>query len=79
MSSSELESLPDSHWRRFYEAAILEVDPSAVSPRIQMAKGAIHSCIIELYARHGDVSELWALMHALNVLKDLVRIQEVPV
>ena len=76
MNSSELESLPDSHWRRFYEAAVVEVDPLAVSPRIQTAKAAIRIRIIELHDGKGNVGELWALMAAMNVLKDLTRISK---
>jgi hypothetical protein len=58
---------------RLYEAAIFEVDQEILPRRVPVAKKAIHSQI----AQHGSSGGTsGALMDALKVLDDLLRMNE---
>jgi hypothetical protein len=63
---------PELRWRRLYEAAVLEVDQHVLPRRVRVAKKAIHSHIVKLH-RVDEAADVWALMDALNVLDDLLR------
>jgi hypothetical protein len=65
----------DVRWRRLYEAAVLEVDQEAMPRRVRSAKKAIHLQIVKLH-KVDEAGDVWALMDALNVLNDLVRIYQ---
>jgi hypothetical protein len=62
-------------WHRLYEAAVLEVDQEILPRRVRVAKKAINSQVIKLH-KMDDAGDIWALMDALNVLDDLLRMQE---
>ena len=66
---------PDSNWHKLYEAAILELDLAKLSSRIEKAKKAIYTRIVEL-ASSDQKSEWQPLMDARNVLDDLLRMQK---
>jgi hypothetical protein len=57
-----------------YEAAVLEVDLNILPRRVWIAKKAIHSQIVKSY-KVDEAGEVWALMDALNVLDDLLRMK----
>ena len=60
----------NSHWRRLYEAAVLEINLGILPIRIEAAKKAIHARMGELAL--SDENGQWeALTDALNVLEDL--------
>jgi hypothetical protein len=65
----------DLRWRRLYEAAVLEVDQDILPRRVRVAKKAIHLRMVKSH-KMDEPGELWALMDALNVLDDLLRMQE---
>jgi hypothetical protein len=65
----------DIRWRRLYEAAVLEVDLKILPRRVRIAKKAIHSQIVKLH-KVDEAGDIWALMDALNVLDDLLRINQ---
>jgi hypothetical protein len=65
----------DIRWRRLYEAAVLEVDLKILPRRVRVAKKAIHSQIVKLH-KVDEAGGIWALMDALNVLDDLLRMKE---
>jgi hypothetical protein len=65
----------DIRWRRLYEAAVLEVDLKILPRRVRIAKKAIHSQIVKLH-KVDEAGDIWALMDALNVLDDLLRMKE---
>jgi hypothetical protein len=65
----------DIRWRRLYEAAVLEVDLKILRRRVRVAKKAIHSQIVKLH-KVDEAGGIWALMDALNVLDDLLRMKE---
>jgi hypothetical protein len=75
MSSHACQSR-DLRWRRLYEAAALEVDQEILPRRIRVAKKAIHSQIVKLH-KADEAENLWALMYALNVLDDLLKMNNV--
>jgi hypothetical protein len=62
-------------WRRLYEAAVLEVDQEILPRRVRVAKKAINSQIVKLH-KIDEAGDLWALIDALNVLDDLLRMKE---
>jgi hypothetical protein len=62
-------------WRRLYEAAVLEVDQMVLPKRVKIAKKAIHSQIVKLH-KEDEPAEVWALMDALNVLDDLLKMHQ---
>jgi hypothetical protein len=62
-------------WRRLYEAAVLEVDQTVLPKRVKIAKKAIHSQIVKLH-KEDEAAEVWALMDALNVLDDLLKMHQ---
>jgi hypothetical protein len=62
-------------WRRLYEAAVLEVDQTVLPKRVKIAKKAIHSQIVKLH-KEDEAAEVWALMDALNVLDDLLKMYQ---
>jgi hypothetical protein len=62
-------------WRRLYEAAVLEADQEILPERVRVAKKAIRSQIVKLH-KLDEAGEVWALMDALNVLDDLLRMKE---
>jgi hypothetical protein len=65
----------DIRWQRLYEAAVLEVDLKILPRRVRVAKKAIHSQIVKLH-KVDEAGGIWALMDALNVLDDLLRMKE---
>jgi hypothetical protein len=65
----------DLRWRRLYEAALVEVDQELLPRRVRVAKMAIHSRIIKLH-KVDDAGGVWALMDALHVLDDLLKMNE---
>ena len=65
----------DLRWRRLYEAAVLEVDQEILPRRVRVAKRAIHLQIVKSH-KMDEAGEVWALMDALNVLDDLVRMNQ---
>lgn len=65
----------DLRWRRLYEAALVEVDQELLPRRVRVAKMAIHSRIIKLH-KVDDAGGVWALMDALQVLDDLLKMNE---
>lgn len=62
-------------WRRLYEAALLEVDQELLPRRVRIAKMAIHSQVVKLH-KVNDAGGVWALMDALHVLEDLLKIND---
>jgi hypothetical protein len=73
--SSRVAQSADSRWRRLYEAALVEVDQELLPRRVRVAKMAIHSRIIKLH-KVDDAGGVWALMDALHVLDDLLKMNE---
>jgi hypothetical protein len=65
----------DLRWQRLYEAAVLEVDLKILPRRVRVAKKAIHSHIVKLH-KVDEAGGVWALMDALNVLDDLLRMNQ---
>jgi hypothetical protein len=65
----------DLRWRRLYKAAVLEIDVKILPRRVRVAKKAIHSHIMKLH-KMDEAGDVWALMDALNVLDDLLRMEE---
>jgi hypothetical protein len=61
-----------ARWKALYEAAVLELDSGALPRRIDAAKTAIHSRIVELNASQAS-TEADQLQDALNILDDLLR------
>ena len=62
-------------WRRLYEAAVLEVDREILPRRVRVAKKAINSQIMKLH-KMDQAGDIWALMDALNVLDDLLKMNQ---
>jgi undecaprenyl pyrophosphate synthase len=62
-------------WRRLYEAAISEDDPQILRRRIEVARRAMQSQIMELH-NADEAGELWELMDALRSLADLLKKSE---
>jgi hypothetical protein len=62
-------------WRRLYEAAVLEVDQQVLPRRVRVAKKAIHWHIVKLH-KVDEAADVWALMDALNVLDDLMKMYQ---
>jgi hypothetical protein len=73
--SSRVAQSADLRWRRLYEAALLEVDQELLPRRVRVAKMAIHSRISKLH-KMDDAGGVWALMDALHVLDDLLKMNE---
>jgi hypothetical protein len=67
MSSSNRESTKEPEWKTLYEAAVLELDRAALPGRVQAAKTAIHSRIVELRTSPGSEDES-RLEDALKIL-----------
>ena len=65
----------DLRWGRLYEAALVEVDQELLPRRARVAKMVIHSRIIKLH-KVDDAGGVWALMDALHVLDDLLKMNE---
>jgi hypothetical protein len=65
----------DLRWRRLYEAAVVEVDQEILPRRVRAAQKAIHLQIVKLH-KVDEAGDVWALMDALNVLNDLLRIYQ---
>jgi hypothetical protein len=65
----------DLRWRRLYEAAVLELDLEVLPRRIRVAKKAIHLQIGKLH-KLDEAGDVWALMDALNLLNDLLRMNQ---
>jgi hypothetical protein len=65
----------DLRWHQLYEAAVLEVDLEVLPRRIRIAKKAIHLQIVKLH-KMDEAGGVWALMDALNVLDDLLRMNQ---
>ena len=63
------------HWKRLYEDAVLELDPTKAWQRLKEAQVAIMECIEEL-KRSGDISKAEPLWHGLNNVLNLRRIVE---
>jgi hypothetical protein len=68
----------DLRWRRLYEAAVLEVDQEILPRRVRVAKRAIHLQIVKSH-KMDEAGNMWALMDALNVLDDLVKMNNADV
>jgi hypothetical protein len=62
----------EPHWQKLYEAAILEVDLAKLPDRIEKAKNAILTRVLELRCDEEN-SEMNRLNDALNMLDDLLR------
>jgi hypothetical protein len=58
-----------------YEAAVLEVDLEVLPRRVSAAKKAIHLQVVKLH-KMDKAGGVWALMDALNVLDDLLRMNQ---
>ena len=65
----------DLRWRWLYEAAVLEVDQELLPRRVRLAKKAIHLQIVKSH-KMDEAGELWALMDALNVLDDVLKMNQ---
>ena len=65
----------DLRWRRLYEAALVEIDGEVLLRRISLAKKAIHLQIVKLH-KTDDAGNVWALMDALSVLDDLLKMNQ---
>jgi hypothetical protein len=65
----------DLRWRRLYEAAVVEVDQEILPRRVRAAQKAIHLQIVKLH-KVDEAGDVWALMDALNVLNDLLRMNQ---
>ena len=74
MGSGAIQS-HDPRWRRLYEAAVLEADQQILPRRVSVAKKAIHLQIVKSH-KMDEAEDIWALMDALNVLDDLLRMKE---
>jgi hypothetical protein len=66
----------DSRWQRFYDAALVELNPEKLARRVAMARKAIHARIVEL-RNTGEADELWGLMDALRILDDLLKMNRI--
>jgi hypothetical protein len=75
MSSPGAGRFSESHWRKLYEAAVLEIDSQALQQRIYLASKAIKTRLEELVCT-GENGETDRLMDALTVLEDLVKMQK---
>jgi hypothetical protein len=60
------------HWHTLFEAALFETDPKALPQRIDLARKAIKARVEKLLCT-GENSETDALIEAVNVLDDLVK------
>jgi hypothetical protein len=69
MSNSDARS---RDWQKLYEAAVLELDPAVLATRVQAAKAAIHSRMVELGTSQ-PVDEDSRLEGALKILDGLLR------
>ena len=65
----------DLRWRQLYEAAVLEEDQETLPRRVRVAKKAINLQIVKLH-KMDQAGDIWALMDALNVLDDLLRMNQ---
>jgi hypothetical protein len=63
------------HWKRLYEAAILELDPAKLLQRIAVARGAILDQIEDGSSKPSDGQQR-ALRDALHMLSNLRTIGE---
>jgi hypothetical protein len=62
----------NARWKALYQAAVLELDTGALPRKVEAAKAAIHSRIVELNASRAS-TEADQLQDALNILDDLLR------
>jgi hypothetical protein len=67
----------DSHWRQFYDAALVELDPEVLARRVAQAMKAIQSRMVELRSRGDEEGEFWELIDALRVLDDLLKMNRI--
>ena len=63
------------HWKRLYEAAILELDPAKLLQRIAVARGVILDQIEDGFSKPSDGQQR-ALCDALHMLGSLRMIAE---
>jgi hypothetical protein len=62
----------EAHWRKLYEAAVLELDTAKLPDRIEEAKKEIETRLAELTSSAQN-SEWEPLIDAHNILDDLLR------
>jgi hypothetical protein len=72
MSAPRPVGRPLPHWRKLYEDAILELDIAKIPRRIEDARKAIQSAIVEL-SSHGKNEDCKQLLDALTVMDDLLK------
>ena len=60
-------------WRKLYEAAVLELDPTKIQQRIAEAEKAIAKRALAVMREGGDGAEREALANAMQTLDDLKR------
>jgi hypothetical protein len=75
MSGSGPESAKRPEWLKLYEAAVLELDRAALPNRVQAAKAAIHTRIVELRTAQATEEDS-RLKDALKMLDALTRMYE---
>jgi hypothetical protein len=56
-------------WMKFYEAAVLETDPSSLSSRIEAAQNAIGQRVIKINLDDSERKEIIRTLNALSGLK----------
>ena len=77
MTTTGMRRSSDPLWRKLYESAILELDLAKLPDRIEQAKKAILTRVLELRCDEEN-SELNRLKDALNVLDDLLTMSKAP-
>lgn len=75
MSSPDPESPKTTEWKKLYAAAVLELDRAALPSRVQAARAAIHSRIVELKRSPGSEDES-RLEDALKILDRLSKMYD---
>lgn len=75
MSGSGPTSPKQPEWQKLYEAALLELDRTALPSRIQAARAAIHSRIVELRTSQPTEDDS-RLENALKILDSLMRMYD---
>jgi hypothetical protein len=75
MSGSGPGSPKQPDWQRLYEAAVLELDRTALPSRIQAARAAIHFRIVELRTSRPTEDDS-RLENSLKILDGLMRMYD---
>ena len=68
-------SLAIPHWRKLYENAILEGEITKIPERVEEAKKAIQSTVVELSSQ-GKNDDCRRLLDCLHVLDGLLKMHE---